>query len=261
MLTFFLRLKRSPLKFLTNTDFLSPNNHKKMVPKNIFIYWNQGESSAPDIVKLCIESWKINNPNWSLTVLDKDKANEELSRKYLPKDITEASYSDLLRLHLLEKYGGIWADATTLCFNPLDHWVHTLLLSSDVFLFTNPTADRTIASWFIASRKNSAGVRVWNKNAQKFWSKASSQPREYFWLHYLFQYLTLQSRGFRLSFKNMPRISASPHHSLCFFMRDPSTTDQTSILSMLEMTNIQKLSYKHGYDAKDIKTLLDCVKK
>lgn len=261
LFTLFLRLKRSPLNFLTNSGFLSPNHHKDMVPRNIFIYWNQGETLAPALVKLCIDSWRVNNPDWSLTVLDKQTANEELSRVNLPTDITEASYSDLLRLHLLEKYGGIWADATTLCLNPLDHWVHTLLLTSDVFLFTNPTADRPIASWFIASRKNSAGIRFWNQKSQEFWAEATSQPREYFWLHYLFQYLTLRSRGFRLAFKNMPRVSAAPHHSLCFSMRGSSITDQSSILCMLEMTNIQKLSYKHGYDAQNIIELLDYLKR
>lgn len=117
-----------------------------------------------DIVKFCIELWKINNLNWLLIVLDKDKVNEELLRKYFLKDIIEVSYFDFLCFYLLEKYGGIWVDVIMLCFNFLDYWVYILLLLLDVFLFMNFMVDRMIVSWFIVLRKNSVGVCVWNKN-------------------------------------------------------------------------------------------------
>lgn len=251
----FLRLKTSRLKSIMDVEFLSPNERIQTIEKNIFIYWNEGENLAPELVKLCINSWRILNPGWSITVLDKHSADNVLPRKNLPSDITEASYSDLLRLHLLKVNGGVWADATTLCLKPLDHWLHFLLLTTDIFLFSNPAADRKVASWFIASRKRSHGLRIWKEKSLEYWTNISRQPSYYFWLHYLFQYLFFSSRDFKAAFKNMPKISASPHHALCYAMRTPHS-DSNDLIRFLQMTNIQKLSYKHNYNAEDISKLL-----
>ena len=37
--------------------------------------------------------------------------------------IPPAAESDLLRLYLLNKYGGVWVDSTNLCRRPLDDWL------------------------------------------------------------------------------------------------------------------------------------------
>lgn len=37
--------------------------------------------------------------------------------------IPPAAESDILRLYLLKKYGGVWVDATNLCRRPLDAWL------------------------------------------------------------------------------------------------------------------------------------------
>ena len=40
--------------------------------KKIFIYWGQKFINAPDIVKKCLLSWKLENPTWDIIELDDD---------------------------------------------------------------------------------------------------------------------------------------------------------------------------------------------
>ena len=81
--------------------------------------WFQGWDSAPEIVQLCLESWKYHNPEWDIVLLDKGNIKQYVDLdKVLPKTFMEntpAGYSDVLRIALLKEYGGVWADAT--CFN------------------------------------------------------------------------------------------------------------------------------------------------
>ncbi|WP_417884169.1 capsular polysaccharide synthesis protein [Vibrio rumoiensis] len=65
--------------------------------------------------------------------------------------------SDLLRLYLLSQYGGIWADATTFCLNPLSNWLDDNAKHCNIFLFKHEDNNtRPIEVWFIASPKASA---------------------------------------------------------------------------------------------------------
>lgn len=66
-----------------------------------------------------------------------------------------ATQSDMIRLQLLCKYGGVWADSTTLCIRPLDAWLCDCC-QSGFFAFSNPGKDREMSNWFIASEKNNS---------------------------------------------------------------------------------------------------------
>jgi hypothetical protein len=59
-------------------------------------------------------------------------------------------YANHLRVVLLRKYGGVWADASVYCHQPLDDWIYDLA-PNGVFLFSNPAPSRPIANWFMAS--------------------------------------------------------------------------------------------------------------
>ena len=47
----------------------------KDIPKIIWIFWAQGEEKAPFLVQNCIKSWKINNEDWDVRIIDKDYIN------------------------------------------------------------------------------------------------------------------------------------------------------------------------------------------
>lgn len=85
--------------------------------RNIWVLWWQGIENAPPIVKTCIDRI-AKNEGTNLMVLTKDNINDYIT---LPdyvlekkeKDVISFAYvADVIRMMLLEKYGGLWIDST-----------------------------------------------------------------------------------------------------------------------------------------------------
>ena len=141
------------------------NKPNLKIPRKIWILWYQGLSEAPLIVKKCINSWKNENPNWDVIVLDKDNLNDYIDDALSPEKMDKLSFtkrSDLFRLQLLAKFGGVWADATTLCMKSLDDWIDEYA-ESGFFAFSTPGKDRILSSWFIAGSKDCQIIIKWDK--------------------------------------------------------------------------------------------------
>lgn len=184
----------------------------RAVPKIIWVFWAQGEKDAPDIVKTCIESWRTRNPGWDIRVLDKEAVNGLTDVSWLPEGVSFSHYADIVRVRLLDTYGGVWVDATSFCTQPLNEWLLPLM-QSGFFAFANPHPDRVLASWFMASEKNGAIVSRWSKQIEIYWTNVTKADH-YLWLHYLFEWLTRTDRQFRKAWHDTPRISAEGPHLL-----------------------------------------------
>lgn len=131
------------------------NRGKTHIPRRIWLLWFQGISKAPLLVRRCVDSWIAMNPGWDVTILDESNLSE-----FIYLDLPEhclaghspAHRADLIRLHLLSEYGGVWADATTYCMKPLDEWVDACA-ESGFFAFNKPGRDRLISNWFLVAEK------------------------------------------------------------------------------------------------------------
>ena len=83
----------------------------------VWVSWMQGYDKAPDIVKKCIDSIKASTKH-PVYIVTSENLNEYadipdyISEKYASGIITNAQFSDILRMSLLSKHGGIWIDAT-----------------------------------------------------------------------------------------------------------------------------------------------------
>ena len=120
----------------------------------IWTYWDSGIENAPPVIKPCIDSWKRLNPTWSVTVLNQESVKlllpelwESLLNKYI---LPSTQQTDFIRLLLLQKYGGVWIDATVYCQKPLDDWLGIAMKDSSFFYFRNPNSVHGICTWFIA---------------------------------------------------------------------------------------------------------------
>lgn len=58
--------------------------------------------------------------------------------------------SNWIRINLLDRHGDVWTDATCLCMQPLDEWIHDEARSG-FFAFSKPGPDRLMSNWFLAS--------------------------------------------------------------------------------------------------------------
>ena len=133
------------------------------IPKKLFIYWHQGWSNAPDIVKRCAATWQENNPAWDINLLDETTVGEKvkLSAALKSMNLPIPALSDVIRICLLKKYGGVWADATLWCVRPLDDWIESVCNRSGFFAYDKPGPDRPISSWFLAASRDCRIVDLW----------------------------------------------------------------------------------------------------
>ena len=93
----------------------------------IWIFWWQGFEQCPEIVKKCVESMKKNCSDKQIIMIDKNNISEYYNAPQYILDnlengkITLIHFSDILRMNLLNKYGGFWVDSTIFFSdNPFD---------------------------------------------------------------------------------------------------------------------------------------------
>lgn len=175
-------------------------------PKLIHLYWDSGFDNAPEITRSCVASWQTMNPGWKVRLW----SGRPFADFPVPADIRIQHYSDLLRMKLLREHGGVWADATTECRVPLDHWLPLVMSHADFFAFSTPGADRPIANWFLAARPSSLILEQLWRESRRFWEGRSTATKIYHWQQYVFDYLLRTSRSFRREWAATPQISAAP---------------------------------------------------
>ena len=129
----------------------------QIVPRYLWILWFQGEKNAPEIVRRCIRSWRLLNPGWSVHILDRQSIGEVVTIDLASSDFLKLGVpmqANLIRLALLKEFGGVWADATTLCIKPLDAYIDQAVASSGFFAFRNRSRERVMSNWFLAATPN-----------------------------------------------------------------------------------------------------------
>ncbi len=93
----------------------------------IWICWWQGLDKAPEIVKNCVESIKQHIGDHKLIVITEQNISNYVSfpdwilEKYHKGIISKTHLSDILRLELMAKYGGIWLDSTFYCVSSIEY--------------------------------------------------------------------------------------------------------------------------------------------
>jgi hypothetical protein len=137
------------------------------IPKVLYAFWDTPD--VPKFIKMCFDTWVKHNPDYTIIFL-----NKESVPKYLP-DIdfgamnlkSHQQFSDMLRMHLLEKNGGIWIDASTIVNQSLN-WVHEMQAKNDAeYVGYYQKAQTKIASspmvenWFMASVPGSKFISDW----------------------------------------------------------------------------------------------------
>lgn len=224
-------------------------------PKVIHLYWDQGVQHAPDLVRLCLESWRERNPGWELRLWDGESVESVVPRSDLPQGLKITPYSDILRTELLRRFGGVWADATILCNHPLDGWIPQIMAQTDFFAFSRPGPDRAIASWFLASRPQAPLIATLAQTVARFWSKRQSPTRSYHWFQYIFEYCARTSIRFRRDWDTAPKISAVPMLMLQRDLVSGRAPDDES-MQLFRAVAMHKLTHKHPIDLDQLKRLV-----
>jgi hypothetical protein len=206
-----------------------------MLEKNIFLLWLQGWDKASWLNKQVAESWEINNPGWIVHYVDFNNLISYVDDiDYIydeQKNITPQAKSDIIRLALLNKFGGIWADATLLCMQPLDDWVHDAVEEAGMWMYHGHGAllgrELGPASWFIVSKPNNYVISKWKEACDSFWvHKQHGNSYNYFWLDHLFRNLLDNDELFKTTWLKAPYLYCEiegQSHTLCHYGMEKHT--------------------------------------
>lgn len=186
----------------------------QVVPRVVWMLWLQGWDRAPALVRACADTWRRLNPGWRVRLLDRaalaDVVPDDDLAHVAGKPLEPEAFSDVVRLELLARYGGVWADATAYCLRPLDEWLPSRL-DAGFFAFARPAPERLLSSWFLAAVPGNGITRAWREAARDYWAARTSRD-DYFWVHHLFGRLHASDPGFRAAWDAVPTLSAEWSH-------------------------------------------------
>lgn len=182
--------------------------------KTIFIYWHQGWDEAPLLQQHVLKSWIYHNPDWKIELICFENLSEFLDNiPYIynsNKQITLQALSDIIRLSLLDKFGGIWADSTLLCLQPMNNLIDKNLFKEGFWMYRGNGANMDIrcgpCSWFLFSNKNNYIIKCWKKECDNYWNSINS-CHDYFWMDCLFKNIYNSNNNFKLIWNSVPVIS------------------------------------------------------
>lgn len=157
----------------------------------IFTFWEPSRY-IPGYLQLCINTWKKNIPNITITILNYSNLhqflNSSIRSKILCKEMTLPIQADAIRVAILEKYGGIWMDMDIIItnYNFLKN-----IFGYDLALFGNPH-EKFPAIAFIYASKNSKIIKEWLINIIKrvsIFNKLNTQKyKDFSKLSYLYKW-------------------------------------------------------------------------
>ncbi|MFN1620004.1 capsular polysaccharide synthesis protein [Vibrio rotiferianus] len=246
--------------------------------KTIWIFWYQGIDNAPTIVRKCVDSWVLKNPDWSVVILEKENLSKYIDDDFHPL-LSIAHRSDLIRLSLLEKYGGLWVDATVYCILPLCNWA-PYYFKNGYFVFKNPKNRNSISNWFIYSQPGHVFNTTMICELNGYWNtKILTEGRikklakrvltsltcrvdglyriwlsilikdiikiyPYFIFHFIFREMIEKEPSFRTIFDKIPFCSNIPVHLVQRVGMKSNDIAKLKKLAIKERPFVQKLTYR-----------------
>lgn len=190
-----------------------------MFYKNIYLLWLQGWENAPVLQKKVYSSWIKHNSDWNIIKLDYYNLKDyDLNLDYIydkNKRISPQALSDIIRVSLLKKYGGIWVDSTFLCLKPITDLYKESLLHSNCFMYYRPNGGSELSHClysFIIANTNSCIINKLKEKVDIYWSD-NNFAHKYFWLEELLTQLLNNHCESKAEFDNMLKINADEYYS------------------------------------------------
>ena len=214
------------------------------LPRRLWLYWEQGWDEAPELVRRCRRPWERHHPGWEIACLDGESAKALVPREaWEPRAGMRANHkANLLRLHLLAGQGGVWADSTTFCAEPLEAWLPPFM-GSGFFALARPGPDRLLSTWLLAAVPRHALVEKWLAASLRYW-RLTAKADFYFWLPYLFADLCRRDPAARAAWAAVPRVGADPSHAVQRHSADIGATERIEALLAAGTVPVHKLDWR-----------------
>ena len=237
----------------------NPNSGKpreSAVSRIIWSAWLQGLDNAPEMVNVCLESHQKHLPGYEFRVLDMENYRqwvelpEWVEEKYARGMIPAALFSDVLRVAVLKRYGGVWMDASVLCTG-FDNqqlqkqWTEVENSRFAVFRYYRK-GDRYpsgLSNWFIAATPDNVVLTSVYDMLTAYWRDYDCTI-DYYMMHL---FISCALKAFPEMERGMPKLNSR----YSFFLGDAlsRTYSQEAWQELVDHVAIHKLNYRKAEEA------------
>ena len=243
------RLRRKYKQFILEYKEKNDKRIKRLSHEHsnkVWVCWLQGMKTAPEIVKRCYQSLLDNLDDREIILLTNDNYKnwvtfpDHIQQKIDNGTITRTHMTDMLRLELLEHYGGTWIDATVFCTGKN---IPGYIWDSDLFIYQcmkpglDGHATRT-SSWFITACTNHPIIMLAKELLYEYW-KTNNRMVDYFLIH---DFIEIAIEAYPEEWMRVVPVSNSIPHILLLRLDEPYNEQVWEATK--EMTPFHKLSWK-----------------
>lgn len=233
-------LKASPVTISINDSSIQPR---------VWTCWWQGADQAPPLVQACLRRMSQVYPN-QVCIITKDNFQEyiEVPSHVLEKVkkgiITLTHFSDILRVGLLAKYGGLWLDATVYCHAPLSETlmqlpVYTCRFPASNYDFHYPSPCFWTAFILGGNKQATLYKKMW-EIFLSYWEKYDAMI-DYFLVDYTIALLYAKCPDIK---EELDQVPLNNEQVLKLMPRINEAYDSQTLQTILMNGNFSKLSYK-----------------
>lgn len=218
----------------------------------IWIFWWQGESKMPAVVKMAYDSIIKNSGLHRVVLVTKKNYTKYIDiyphiiEKLNNEEITLTQFSDILRFALLYKYGGIWMDATVYMSSTLNDEIYHQRLYTIHFnslpVFWSPAWSPLWSGYFWAGTKGEPLFGVLYEALCRYWEDYGVLI-DYLLIDRLTCVVYQHIDDLRLAIDAIP-FNNNHVLELDHMMNFPADSCD---ISFLNDTFLHKLSWKHNY--------------
>ncbi len=240
-------------------EFADVNDRYVAIEKNetpaqtsgiIWLFWWQGYDKAPLLVKKCIDSVKKNAGNHEVVLLteenwkDYSRIPEYIIKKLDEKKITLTHFSDILRMELLSRHGGLWLDATIFVSRKIPEEYFSLPYFTVRYSSSNSRIARGQWTGFCQGAKQNQIVQCYCRDIFfEYWKKFNSLI-DYFLIDYVMRYGYEHIGQFKMLIDSVPENNGG------IKLLDKHFGDEYSerkLAQILESAVFFKLNWKRKY--------------
>lgn len=223
----------------------------------VWVCWFQGMDNAPELVQQCYKSLQNNLTDREIVLITEENMFQYVSfpdyivKKWRSGVITHTHMTDLLRIELLIKHGGMWVDATVFCSGKGEN-IPKYYFNSDLFFYQTLKPGRDghssyFSSWLISSKSNNKILSAVQYLLYEYW-KENKDIVDYFLLH---DFMAIVLDRYENEWKRVIPVDNAMPHVLLLRLFDNYDEEIWTAIKM--QTPFHKLSYKFEDDKMKLK--------
>jgi hypothetical protein len=239
----------SALKKVVKHKITSAQNHEIVGKPKVFTYWH-AKDNLPPLIQLCRSSLqKYISSEFDLIILDENNYKEWIDSdlEALRNSISRAHFTDLLRLRLLEKWGGFWLDATCLLSEDFYPATQTIRQQGQFFF---AYINSRVGNWFIWSKPANYVITM-IAEVLTFWWAQKNRLTNYFMTHDIIEMLYWVDDEYRKNWDDMYKLH--PKNALSVLRAYNTVCSERELNNILSSSFVHKLNYKYD-DTKIVKS-------